>query len=75
MEGRAVSPSSDAKEVPLNQPIRSAVVAMALGLGVPPALAAGAAAPAMPGATTRHARQVLRHLRATHTARPTPPRG
>ena len=63
----------------MNQPIRSApmaaMVAMALGLGSLPALAASTAAPATPGATTHHARQVLNHLRATHPARPTPPTG
>ena len=55
-------------------PIRSAPVAMALGLGGLPALAASPA-PAVPGATTHHARQVLHHLHATHSARPTPPKG
>lgn len=55
-------------------PFRSALVAMALGLGALPALAASPA-PAVPGATTHHARQVLLHLHATHPASPTPPKG
>lgn len=63
------------------QPIQStpraapmaALVAMALGLGALPATAAGPA-PAVPGATMHHARQILL-LARPHPARPAPPAG
>ena len=60
----------------MDQPIRSARVAMALGLGAEPALAAGPS-PAVPGATAHHARHLLRHARAVRPdpARPIPPKG